>query len=95
MFLPTTQAESQPQRYYIAPIPPVYPSVFSVRPRQKAAPGDRSGSPGAGVGLAYRVSALASATAISARVMIRPGSSSPPEPWTTPVCTMTDMAPRA
>ena len=53
------------------------------------------GLPARVAGLAYRVSALASATAISARVMIRPGSSSPPEPWTTPVCTITDMAPRA
>lgn len=42
------------------------------------------------------VSARASTTAISARVMIRPGSSVPAEvPVRMPVCSITDMAPLA
>lgn len=42
------------------------------------------------------VSARASTTAISARVMVRPGSSFPAEvPVRIPVCSITDMAPRA
>lgn len=44
----------------------------------------------------HKVSARASTTAISARVMVRPGSSFPAEvPVITPACSRTDIAPRA